>query len=553
LSNSQIANEPSHFIEAVEIRGSLSFDRTKPFRLNSLKRINIFIGENSSGKSNIIRAIIGFRPDNRDYDFISVKFFGGDSLNHALNDQTDDSYGQKRYNFFEIPPFRTLVIPKEQSLCERNERSGLLDLREIENRKEDFYKCLRKIIGVRGFELKIDSSEQRLCCPGSDAHFFLDNGRLYIRRDRYTNWGKYSMEGVDDDIPIDLLGWGTKSIIILYYNLFFYPKSIVFIEEPEISTHPKLLKNLFEWAFKNRPDCQFFITTHSSLLLDKVFLGRDGEDVQLFQVYKEGTFTKANLLNDEISNIKVIEQLGFQASNLLFTNYVIWVEGPSDIFYYEAFLNMASFLCSGSVGIRRRIHYEIMWYGGSMEGRLIDIESEKELSILFSFTRRGAIFWDYDKDYVRGSDKQAPKDTHKKILEYSNRKDLEGRFIVGCTGEILKDNIYSGNELPLAIENLSPKAICGEFVESKRKSKSKTIFPAIFEKLSQNKELTKGEKSTFNGHKINLSRAFLKKVNELIKETKTNEIEEILLGPPFDDIKATFFGELLKEIKKANE
>ena len=183
-----------------------------------------------------------------------------------------------------------------------------------------------------------------------------------------------------------------------------------------------------------------------------------------------------------------------------------------------------------------------------MEGWLIDIESEKELPTLFSFTRRGAIFWDYDKDYGKGSDVQAPNDTHKKILGYSNRKELEGRFIVGCTGEILKKKIYSCNKLPLAIENLIPGSIYEDIVNSGSKK-----LPPILDKLSHNDELTLEEKSTLNYHKIKLGRAFLNKVNELIKETKRNKIEEILLGPPFDDIKATFFGELLEEIKKANE
>ena len=540
MSNGQTANEPFHFIERIECSSVLSFSTTESFCLERLKKINIFIGENSSGKSNIIRAITGFTPDHNGEYPLLILFKDGCSVERCpLNKIGEEKYPEYKgkYSFFAIPPFRNLRVSQNPSQCEGHECSGMIDVSKIDSQLA-FYSDLERIIGITGLSL-----------TPSDEDLSLAN---------WTRYGKYDRiigNDLKKDIDIDLLGWGTKSIIILYYNLFFYPNSIVFIEEPEISTHPKLLKNLFEWAFNNRPDCQFFITTHSSLLLDKVFLGQDSKDVQIFQVYKEGTFTKASLLNDAISNIKVIEQLGFQASNLLFTNYVIWVEGPSDIFYYEAFLNMASFLCSGSVNIRRGIHYEIMWYGGSVEGQLIDIEPEKELSILFSFTRRGAIFWDYDKDYDRGSDKQAPKDTHKKILEYSNREDLEGRFIVGCTGEILKDNIYSGNDLPLAIENLIPKAICGEFVQSKpkRNSEDKSKLLAIFEHLSQNKKLTKEEKSTFNRHKINLSRAFLKKVNELIKETRTNEIEEILLGPPFDDIKATFFGELLKEIKKANE
>ena len=71
------------------------------------------------------------------------------------------------------------------------------------------------------------------------------------------------MDGKNTEITIDNLGWGTKSAIIIFYNLFLSEKAIVFIEEPEISMHPELLKRLFDWAFR---ETKLSVLYHDSLI-----------------------------------------------------------------------------------------------------------------------------------------------------------------------------------------------------------------------------------------------------------------------------------------------
>ena len=91
-----------HFIRWVCFKNILSF---KDFKLTDLKRINIFIGGNSSGKSNIIRATIGF-VHNEDHTSVRNICFADDTMiTNPLND--DSAY---RDLYFEIPPFRNLII-----------------------------------------------------------------------------------------------------------------------------------------------------------------------------------------------------------------------------------------------------------------------------------------------------------------------------------------------------------------------------------------------------------------------------------------------------------
>ena len=322
-----------HFIRSISFKGLLSFDKNKLFEIKDLKRVNIFIGENSSGKSNIFRAIIGFTPTS-DYE-IHIIFDNDKQIHESLNRYNEEH--PENISFFEIPPFRNLIIPPNFYDWIQDERSGIINNARIRG-NENFYKRLREIIEIEDFALKEDPKK-------------LINGEI-----AYEHWkdcGQYNFKRSNKDINIDLLGWGTKSVIIIYYNLFFCRNSIVFIEEPEISTHPKLLKNLFDWAFQKefKDKYQFFITTHSSLLIDKIFLGLEDNDVEIFKVFKDkNNHTQAEPVLGKIEGFKILDQLGYKSSNLLFANYLIWVEGPSDIYYYEAFLNMAGFLKHEEIG-----------------------------------------------------------------------------------------------------------------------------------------------------------------------------------------------------------
>jgi len=399
-----------HFIKSVTLKQKvLSFN--EDFSLPGLKRINIFIGENNSGKSNIIRAIIGYPLKDLP---IEIKFYKEEPIFFPLVNY------EREHPYFEIPPFRKLIVQEDYPVC-KNERSGMLNLEKIEKRKDYFYNELNKVIDIDDFILK-KGEKDFPCC-------LFDKQTRCISLSPLAEWGCYKFKGCSEDINIDRLGWGTKSVIIIFYNLFFAKNDLIFIEEPEISTHPRLLKKLFDWGFNKRKNCQFFITTHSSLLLDKLFLDFDKE-IALFRVYKEGTHTKAELIEKREGRFKMLDQLGFKSSNLLFTNYIIWVEGPSDIYYYEAFLNLTGYLkkihCGGRE-IKRGLHYEIMWYGGKIGAHLFEVVSYEDLSILFSFTRKGAIFWDYDKGKIERR--------HKKIIDIlKSNSQLVDNFDIGCTG-----------------------------------------------------------------------------------------------------------------------
>ena len=512
-----------YFIEGVCFENSLSFEH---FILVDFKRINVFIGGNSSGKSNVIRAIIGFVHNSTGH----ICFADGTCIDHPLN--------KSKYHdrYFEIPPFRNLVIPEECDVKSENWRSGTIDLQKIiESRDQgkEFYEELEQIIGIKGF---------RLCGRAGMPNPGLD----------WTNWGYYCREvkGRAKELPIDNLGWGTKSAIIIFYNIFFNEEAIVFIEEPEISMHPQLLKNLFTWAFKRRT-CQFFITTHSSMLIDKVFLGEDAKDISLYEICNEEGITRGRNLNNKLDQIRMLEQLGFQSSNLLFTNYVIWVEGPSDIFYYEALLNIMDKL-NGGKDIKRGIHYELMWYGGRQVKNMIDIESAEGLNLLFSFGRKGGIFWDYDgkDDYARDLARRIKN--FKVDIEQKSNSSLFFHF--GCTGKMMTgdETNLPTNGLPITIENLMSKESAKAVLKLSFPNIEDYMLDSLVGDLEKNEELEDDHKKKIGPRKRALGIAFLDLINKRLESCEAADVMRFAIATERCGTIGHFFDELYQNIINAN-
>ena len=76
----------------------------------------------------------------------------------------------------------------------------------------------------------------------------------------------------NDERPIYDWGDGTQQLIIILFSLFIHKDekdSLFFIEEPEIYLHPGILRKFIEVINSDVfPNHQYFITTHSNIVLD---------------------------------------------------------------------------------------------------------------------------------------------------------------------------------------------------------------------------------------------------------------------------------------------
>lgn len=190
----------------------------------------------------------------------------------------------------------------------------------------------------------------------------------------------------DNEFPISELGDGIQSIIILTFQLFINKKKrmLVFIEEPEIHLHPSWQKLLFE-TFLTFENHQFFISTHSNAFINN-------DNVSLYKVSnKEKQKTKIEHIDLPNNKKTLLDELGYQASDLLQSNYILWVEGLSDKIYFKKWIEEA---CPE---LKEGVHYSIMFYAG---GNVRHVQLDKKdghLIDLLDLSRNLGIFIDSDR------------------------------------------------------------------------------------------------------------------------------------------------------------
>lgn len=186
---------------------------------------------------------------------------------------------------------------------------------QIEREKAEFDTVLAKILGS-DFRWAI---EQR------------DNGQYYIK---FTKDGvSHSSEGVGDGI------W---SIFTICASLFDAPeKSVVVIDEPELSVHPALQKRLMALFLEYSKTHQIIVCTHSPYFVNWEAIVNGAN---LIRVVKEGTVSKCYLISDEcrhsfggiLRDLNNPHTLGIEANEAFFLeDGIILVEGQEDVVVFN--------------------------------------------------------------------------------------------------------------------------------------------------------------------------------------------------------------------------
>lgn len=312
--------------------------------------------------------------------------------------------------------------------------------------------------------------------------------RVQQVQDGYGNvrWEVFLKEEGMSRCPLSRMGSGLKTIILVLLNLLVIPeldeyknkKMVYGFEELENNLHPAMQRKLFEYIyeFAEMHDVQVFITTHSHVAINAFY---DKDYAGIFHVYKQDGRAFVKRIESYLDKTRILDDLDVKASDLLQSNGIIWVEGPSDRVYIKHWLDL--YFPDRFV---EGVHYQFLYYGG----RLLSQYSAEEVTELISVikTNRNAVI-------VMDSDKRNRN---------ARLNDTKKRIIAEFDALGMMSWVTKGKE----IENYIPKTAIEEALEVSLKAQcgQYELFPGYIEKYYRG----------FTGKKVRFARCVVDHMTE---------------------------------------
>ena len=460
--------------------------------IDNIKPINIIIGKNNIGKSSvldIVEGIYGSRTINMNTKIILTKEMDEDVISRVFQKST--SGGTIGGNHYE---FGKKYIGQDISFIRKSDSSNQIpDDFEKYNphltiNQIDYWSRVAHSIKIDSKVTKRILAERNIFPEDNDDNMIVDsNGNgitriitNFLNRSKYnenlvkndllknlnkimgddanfteivtqqidsaegTKWEIYLREEGKGRIPLSESGSGLKTILMVLVFTILIPnvehkkisQYIFLFEELENNLHPSLQRRLLKYIENLTEDgAIFFLTTHSNVTLDAY---QNSDITNIIHLQKEDS--QVNLINitNKIQKNTILNDLGIKASDLLQSNGIIWVEGPSDRVYINNWIKIHK-----KTNIVEGKDYQCVFYGGRLLSNL-SLEDENELVNLMSVNRNAIIVLDSDK---KGNNTPLNK-TKKRIIEEAKKQGIlvwvtKGREIENYIPELLVKKKYN--------------------------------------------------------------------------------------------------------------
>ncbi len=229
-----------------------------------------------------------------------------------------------------------------------------------------------------------------------DLHFT----RILAKIDTNQTWELYFEEEKKGGIKLSDCGSGLKTVIMVMTMLYIIPRfkkgrKFAFIfEELENNLHPSLERKLLAHVrdyLKNNPSHLLFLTTHSNIAID--MFSKD-EDAQILRCFNDGEASFVEKVNNWNDHNNLLDDLGVKASDVLQSNCLIWLEGPSDRIYFNKWMQ----LFNQDEPLEEGLHYQCLFYGGStLSHYSASPDLEDEFIKMLRINRNAVIIMDSDR------------------------------------------------------------------------------------------------------------------------------------------------------------
>ena len=460
---------------AIKFKGYKLFSDESLIELDKISNVNVIIGKNNSGKSSLLdiiemvydvnrfqssKKLVGSLvvrlPITRDMvtnlfsSYLNIDGWTAENYWKKVNGKTIDvELGEIGKTIWQN---RNIVIEdKDIPLLDTSEFRRGLDILLSERKKYLF----RRLSAERNILPEIEMGEEQLSSTGEGAsdlvRVFLNNSSYNenvierelldalneimfpeaefesIRIQQISNkqenasWEIFLKERGCERVPLSKSGSGIKTIILVLLNLLVIPllkdyrnqKIIYGFEELENNLHPAMQRKLFDYIynFAVKKNTYIFLTTHSHIAINTFY---DKEEANIYHVVKEGKNSYIKRIESYMDKTEILNDLDIKASDILQSNGIIWVEGPSDRIFIKKWL---SIFCENK--FEEGKHYQFLYYGGRLLSQYSAGE-EKELINIITTNRNDAIVIDSDK-----KNQATPlSDTKKRIIKEFNNLEM---------------------------------------------------------------------------------------------------------------------------------